>query len=284
MTSPPHRVRRPAATTLTYRARTDGSPADHTTLKVYPPAGDAPTADCLWVVFIHGGAWRDQAQTKDLGDSIVDSLPAHWGGASINYRLSPAVQHPDHVHDVLDALSLLSESQGFTAKTRVVLSGHSAGACLAFQAFYGLYMQQISALASGPAGAADLGMVFNSIVGVVGSEGIYDLVALADEYPAYVSFIEPAFGDRDHWAAPSPQHFEWEKLVTDYTKFMVVQSREDDLLSPAQSTAFVRRLTDAGWPVQFHLVSAGSHMDAIDHPTYLTLLRDFCTSVERAHV
>lgn len=110
-------------------AAIDGVDPSLLSLDLYLPAG-AETAPVM--VFIHGGGWR-------LGDKgMVDAKPSWLGGrgwivASVNYRLSPAVQHPAHVQDVAAAIAWLhahvAEHGG--DPTRMVVMGHSAGAHLA---------------------------------------------------------------------------------------------------------------------------------------------------------
>ncbi len=109
---------------------------------------------------IHGGAWRDpQLTATSIEPTVAHAFSATdvpfpiVAIASINYTVSqfptrptlsydaikdnhsdPAREavHPQHVSDVLHALALL-RSFGFSDRS-YILSGHSCGACLAFQA------------------------------------------------------------------------------------------------------------------------------------------------------
>ncbi|RSL49948.1 hypothetical protein CEP54_012186 [Fusarium duplospermum] len=113
-----------------------------------------------WLVHIHGGAWRDPF----LDSSSIEAAVAHAFSSddsgvsisaivSINYTLSPftthptvpydpnkgdqidasrSARHPGHIKDVLQAFALL-RSLGLKDDS-YLLSGHGAGACLAFQA------------------------------------------------------------------------------------------------------------------------------------------------------
>src|SRR5439155_11956886 len=106
---------------------------------------------------------------------------------------------------VLHGLALL-RSFGLTDGS-YILSGHSCGACLSFQALmqppghYGL-----DYLPEAPRPAAQLGL-----------NGLYDLPALVHELgPShehlgddYELFLSNAFGtDQDRWPAVSPAHFD----------------------------------------------------------------------------
>ena len=101
-----------------------------------------PDQKTFWIVFIHGGAWRDPNNDSIDGKHLLEALPVMYktnagedlmlAGASLNYRLSPEVTHPCHVDDVLAGLSMLAAR---FEMTRFALVGHSAGATLAFQAY-----------------------------------------------------------------------------------------------------------------------------------------------------
>jgi kynurenine formamidase len=186
-------------------------------------------------VHIHGGAWRDpQLTSRSIEPAVAHAFSSADGStpisaiASINYTVSqfpthPAIPydaikdnhsdpareavHPQHVSDVLHGLALL-RSFGLTERS-YILSGHSCGACLAFQAIlqppahYGL-----DHLADAPCPAAVLGL-----------NGLYDLPELAtvDGLGAshehlredYETFLSNAFGaDKDRWPAASPARFD----------------------------------------------------------------------------
>jgi predicted esterase len=184
-------------------------------------------------VHIHGGAWRDPQLTSQSIEPTVahafstpDTAALLSGIVSINYTVSkfpthptlpydpikdnhtdPAREavHPQHVSDALHGLALLREL-GLTASS-YILSGHSCGACIAFEAtlqsphHYGL-----DYLPEPPAPAALLGL-----------NGLYDLqelvTGLGDSHAHlrddYEMFISNAFGaDKATWPAASPARFE----------------------------------------------------------------------------
>ncbi|KAI7781548.1 hypothetical protein LA080_014581 [Diaporthe eres] len=177
-----------------------------------------------WLVFIHGGAWRDPRSTFSEAEPTINALldPAsQWhmpdapsrvaGFASINYRLSPhpsfaqdgattpsfaarVARHPDHLDDVGSGLRFLQRRLGFGGD--YVLFGHSAGATLAYQALLGPPSRGAGA------GLDDVALP----AAVVGFEGIYDLVGLDGRMGGgYAGFIEAAFGtDRAAWRDASP--------------------------------------------------------------------------------
>jgi len=217
-------------------------------------------------VHIHGGAWRDPELTARSVEptvahafSAADASASINGIASLNYTLSqypthPALPydaikgnhsdpareavHPQHVSDVLHALALL-QSFGLTDQS-YILTGHSAGACLAFQAtlqpprHYGL-----SHLPGAPGPAAILGL-----------NGLYDLPELVNGLDEshqhlraeYEMFLSSAFGaDKSRWPAASPARFDpadiAERVREGKAPRLVVldQSTEDQLVPVSQS-------------------------------------------------
>ncbi|GBF67195.1 hypothetical protein TMEN_9918 [Trichophyton mentagrophytes] len=184
---------------------------------VHIPPSPAPANTGYWIVYIHGGAWRDPdilapsfKATQDhlLSDSSVSSSIA--GIASIDYRLSAHpnhpqdanslkaseyrnAKHPEHIHDVRDGLALLQTKYGFGE--RYVLAGHSCGGTMAFQ----VVMDRV----------LGAGEVVRPLA-VVSVAGVTNLAALVQEKAhigAYREFVTGAFGDEADgkvWGAVSP--------------------------------------------------------------------------------
>jgi kynurenine formamidase len=217
-------------------------------------------------VYIHGGAWRDPQLTSTSVEptvahafSAADESAPISGVASINYTLSqypthpafpydaikdnhsdPAREavHPQHVSDVLHGLALL-HSFGFTDQS-YILSGHSAGACLAFQAtLQSSRHYELDHLPDPPCPAAILGL-----------NGLYDLPELVNGLDAphehlraeYEKFLSSAFGeDQSRWPAASPARFDPAEIVErvrkDKAPRLVVldQSTQDQLVPMNQS-------------------------------------------------
>jgi len=166
------------------------------------PSGQGP----VWVVYLHGGAWRDPRSDAHEGYWILQHTSAP--GASINYRLSPEVRHPLHLHDARAALAALRAAYPIP---KMLLIGHSAGAWLAFQ-------EEMP---------ADC---------VIGLDGIYDLEELVMEYPAYADFVQMAFGpDREAWRRARARR-------PDAKRWMLLHSSGDELLSWRQTRSFAARI------------------------------------------
>ncbi|OAL50824.1 hypothetical protein IQ07DRAFT_680167 [Pyrenochaeta sp. DS3sAY3a] len=118
-----------------------------------------------WIIYIHGGAWRDPAQTSltvlptlsHLFGNTSTYAPVHphiAGIASLNYRLSayethptdPSrpddaernASHPQHVRDCVRALRYLRKRYGVK---RWIGVGHSCGATLLAQMVAGIGLE-----------------------------------------------------------------------------------------------------------------------------------------------
>ncbi|PGH20803.1 hypothetical protein AJ80_03430 [Polytolypa hystricis UAMH7299] len=223
-----------------------------------------------WIIYIHGGAWRDPlisassfARTGDIliskfcSDESSDIL----GFASINYRLSahPNFQqdlestdptavrnavHPNHLNDVRQAIAFLQSTYSFDEQ--YILAGHSCGATLAFQAVMGT-------VAGVGDGDYDASVSVSEIVqplAIVGVEGIYDLRRLRDsfsQYGIYQEFIEGAFGkDEDVWDGASPSKVEGAAGVEEGWKngrlAILAQSKGDELVDASQLKDMSRAL------------------------------------------
>jgi acetyl esterase/lipase len=142
-------------------------------LDLYLPKGEK---DFPVVVFVHGGAWaRGDKGFLGVYEAFGTFLARHGIGAVvINYRLSPAVQHPEHIRDVARAFAWVYKhiaSYG-GSPDRIILCGHSAGGHLA------------ALLVTDPAWLKAEGLNPGQIRGVISISGVYDL---ADLPPRFVS-------------------------------------------------------------------------------------------------
>ena len=228
-----------------------------------------------YLVHIHGGAWRDpQLNAESIEPAVAHAYSRPDGRyrlkaiASINYTISqfpthstqpydliqshgsdPAREavHPQHVKDVLDGLRFL-KTLGI-AEHSYILSGHSCGACIAFQAilqspaYYGLNT------ADGPCPAA-----------MVGLNGLYDLPALVNDLGAshehlgreYRTILSNAFGkDEAIWADSSPARFDpsgvAERVRDGLAPHLILidQSPEDQLVPMNQVDRFEAHLSES---------------------------------------
>lgn len=116
------------------------------------------------LMYVHGGAWR--SGKKELYDPIGRVFAGQGiGFVAINYRLSPAVKHPEHVRDVARAFAWLAKHARELGgdPERLYVCGHSAGAHL------------VALLALDPRYLQAEGLTASRIRGVIGISGPYSL-------------------------------------------------------------------------------------------------------------
>lgn len=229
-----------------------------------PPSSE--DVNRLWIVYIHGGAWRDPEQSAStfnetretlVGSSIADRIA---GYASINYRLSPYpshptdpsnpddparnARHPDHINDVLAGILFLQERYDF--EDRYILAGHSAGATLASQVamkrYWGSQYESTYALE----------LNVTPPVAIVGLEGIYDVPAFVyyhKEQSEYRDFITNAFGPSG-WDAVSPTNADFDDSWPDGRLVVLAHSPDDTLVEQEQVGSMESALEKQDWKDQ----------------------------------
>ncbi|KAI1093900.1 alpha/beta-hydrolase [Rostrohypoxylon terebratum] len=223
-----------------------------------------------WVIFIHGGAWRDPRVTHQVFVSSISrilesssdgSTPASSSGgggglgtpgiaafASIDYRLSPHpefpqdpastpkdqlrdARHPDHLDDVRAALVFLQRAFGFG--TRCVLLGHSAGGCLAYQLL-------ATAPPSNEVPKAEDPVLPDVVLGI---EGIYDMTGLnARVGGSYSEFLSAAFGPPADWDQAAPMKFAGSYRDRFRGLAALAHSPDDELVDMPETEGMAQRL------------------------------------------
>ncbi|KAM7208516.1 Alpha/Beta hydrolase fold [Naviculisporaceae sp. PSN 640] len=256
-----------------------------------PESSEFPKRSGSWLIFIHGGAWRDPIVDSSCfsaaASHILRKLASESDGsapiaglASLNYRLSPypdhptdpsppsdpgvppdparLAKHPDHIADVLTGIAFLQRLGA--ANGRYVLAGHSCGATLAFQAVmdparWGLKEKTI--------GKPSV---------LLGVNGLYDLAGFIANPPAkfkdlrdaYEEFTRGAFGDdKAAWKAACPATASaWPHEWKDGTRVILVQSRGDSLV-PYDQLEGMRAYLEAESSLHVEELEAGGEHDQI---------------------
>ena len=195
----------------------DGGDDVRRSLDIYAPA-DASGLPVM--VFIHGGGWRqgDKGQATEKGRFFAEHGHVF---VSVNYRLSPAVQHPTHIEDVIRALAWVkTEIAAYGGDpARISVMGHSAGAHLA--ALAGVDTSRLAAEGLAP---ADL----STVICLDGAG--YDISWQVNELGgARVGpMFRSAFGnDEEGWNDASP--VVQAKTASDLPRYLIfhVASRDD---------------------------------------------------------
>ena len=137
------------------------------------------------LIFVHGGFWVLPDDELKIGPSLAHELVTEGVAiALVRYRLGPTHKHPVQAQDVAAAVAYLfreADRYGYDAK-RVYLAGHSAGGHL------------VSLIALDESYLSHHGMAPNSIAGVIGISGLYDLTGRDDLSPQQRHVIEEVFG------------------------------------------------------------------------------------------
>ncbi|BCS25322.1 alpha/beta hydrolase [Aspergillus puulaauensis] len=252
-----------------------------------------------WIVYIHGGAWRDPLVDSSsfeptalrlLERTCLEERPAIAGIASLNYRLSQhprhpthpspprdpeapvdpsrTAKHPDHICDVLAGLSYLQKigalGMGY------ILAGHSCGAMLAFQAV-------MDHKRWGFGGSIPL----KRPQVIVGLNGLYDLPRFlsrpdeshGDIAPIYDAFTRGAFGqDKEVWASACPTAVDdWSTEWPEGRKVVLAQSHTDELVPYSQTAHMKLHLTSRAttWLRVEEVAATGRHNEMWQIPEEL---------------
>jgi acetyl esterase/lipase len=220
--------------------RGPGADPAHHKLDLYLPNDEK---DFPVVLFVHGGAWqRGSKEFLGVYQALGTCLAQHGiGAAVINYRLSPAVQHPEHIRDVARAFAWAHKHIAAYGgrPDRLFVCGHSAGGHL------------VSLLACDPAWLKAEGLTPASICGVISMSGVYDLSELPER------LLSRTFGaDSDVMNAASPTH----QARGGLPPFLIFYA-DHDLpgcdAKPAQ--AFAKALKDKGTKAEIHEVVESNH-------------------------
>lgn len=221
------------------------------------------------VVFVHGGTWvMGDNRCCGLHSSIGEFLAQHGIGAVLpNYRLSPAVKHPEHVKDIARAVAWTHDHIGEHGGdvSHLFLVGHSAGGHL------------VSLLTTDEQYLKEEGLHTSDIKGVVSISGVYEIppgtpdvtfggatrrslrfeqfgplrgnlppwhrVALLPGIPISVNVFHPAFGDDPNVRADaSPINH----VRPGLPPFLLCYAEEDLPLLPRMAKNFHKALRENG--------------------------------------
>jgi len=210
----------------------------------------------LWLVYIHGGAWRDpevDALSFNSTLSCLDPVKSGIAGViSINYRLSPYpshprnpsgrddptrnAKHPDHLKDVYYQIHRLQEKYRFGHN--YILIGHSCGATLALQTC-SVAQNKLDGINTD----YDVPKITLPLT-CLGVEGIYDIPLLVETHasiPIYRTFTEDAFGnDEVAWLRASPVNMSMR--LANVQDVIIAHSPDDELVELEQASIMLNVL------------------------------------------
>jgi len=198
------------------------------TLDLYLPVGlqDFPT-----VIFVHGGGWSykpgDPPTRGRKGTHNEGFAKQGIAVASISYRLTPAVMHPEHIKDVARAVAWVKDQvpQHGGRADALFVTGHSAGGHLA------------ALLGTDPQWLAAVGMKLTDLRGVIPVSGVFHLQGEKAEKSVKV------FGeDVPKRLAASPL----EHVKAGLPPFLLMCADNEGEIYQNQSAAFHKALNEVG--------------------------------------
>lgn len=240
-----------------------------------PPSSSSPSPPLPWLIYLHGGAWRDPLETATtaltptlhhLHASHPTTLPHLAGIASLNYRLSPypshpthpshpadpdrSVTHPQHLRDVACALRYLAREHGVT---RWIGVGHSCGATMLLQFVAGMGREEEEEAESytptpGPEALLLLAGIY-SVPVLLRNHAVP--VCSEDVARVYEAIVVGAFGaEAAVYAGVSPVAGRYGREVWGEGRLVVMgHSYEDELVERAQRDVMCVALDREGWSI-----------------------------------
>ncbi|KAH3680068.1 hypothetical protein WICPIJ_008405 [Wickerhamomyces pijperi] len=198
----------------------------------YHSTTNSASASSIPLIFIHGGAWLDSTNTDsdfdDFGSSLLttESITDIY---SIDYRLSPEIQRPNHLNDIIQAMKTLSLG---SKHQKINLSGHSVGVTMV--------LELIMKIMENKKEEKELFGYDLQVEKVYLLDGIYQVQLFKQEYPKWAFFIKDAG---------------YEDYTIDFTnlksylgatadQIYIVQSFQDELLSMKQTNWFIEKLNE----------------------------------------
>jgi acetyl esterase/lipase len=205
-------------------------------LDLYVPRGNGPFPVLAWV---HGGGWTigDRSHYRHVGNAFAKRGILT---ALVGYRLSPAVQHPEHVRDVARALAWLkthAKEHGGDPDALFV-SGHSAGGHLS------------ALVALDPTYLKEQGLELSALRGVIPMSGVFGAPGLSVFPKAFPAETRDAAAPLNH-VSPSASV----KLP-----FLVTWGDSDPINLRVGGKALASRLAEAGFAARSLEVKDRGHV------------------------
>ena len=219
---------------------------------------------CPVLLQIHGGAWMIGTKEQQALPLMYRMAANGWICVAANYRLSPSVGFPTHLHDCKAALAWIrthGREYGMNPDF-VAVTGGSAGGHLT--ALMGLTENRPD-LQPGQEG------VDTSVQACVPFYGVYDFLNRSGARPSSAKFLE-FLGERVLHATPEQNPALWDlaspvtQVHADAPPFMVVHGSRDSLAPVADARLFTRRLRETSRnPVVYVELQGAEHAFDIMH-------------------
>jgi acetyl esterase/lipase len=235
------------------------------TLDLYLPQGESRLP---LVFYVHGGAFRGGDKSRVEGVNFVNLFTSRGVAvASVNYRLSPAVQHPAHIEDVARAFAWVVENaRDYGIESgEIFLAGHSAGGHL------------VSLLALDPRYLDRHGLSPDRIKGVMTISGLYDVANSYDlgapPHPRAQAFGHELQGQRD--ASPA---LKVAGAGTGTPPFLITFAENDYMGFTEQAKTFHGLLLNQRLPAHLVRIPARTHLNVMSNIGRRVTVRDISSN------
>lgn len=163
-----------------------------------------PRANQPVCVYVHGGSWQLHGNVDNTIKILEYCAYQGYVAVGVKYRLSPQVQHPEHVYDLCYALSWITlniHNYGGDIN-QLALLGQSSGAHTVFYLLSHFYQSLARCQSSA------ISTEVPKPVGAVGISGPYDIVRLAQASNLWSPMVVgPVFGNSsERWREASPNY------------------------------------------------------------------------------
>lgn len=228
-------------------------------------AGRRIEADWVWpaagssrgraVVFVHGGGWS--AGSRRDYEPLARALAAQgYAGLLVDYRLAPAVRHPEAVQDLNCALRWLRQAAGERGidPDHVAVIGGSAGAHLAGWVAYGQGDPALDGpgLPQGPRARVTLAVLH---------AGPHDLGVFDTLGPAQQGPVRALLGTATPTAAQLTQASTITRAAPGVPPTLILHGERDPLVPPDQARRLAAALARAGVPHRLVMIPGAGHAD-----------------------
>lgn len=208
-------------------------------LDIYAPRGGVAGSRLPVILFFYGGSWASGSRT---GYGFVGRALAAKGFVVVvpDYRIGPAVTYPGFVEDGAAAVRWVeAHAQGYGGDpSRIVVSGHSAGAYIAAML------------------AVDdrwLGRQRAAIKGFAGIAGPYDFAPfdVPASQAAFGTWPDPAETQPVTWAGPGDP------------PALLLVGEQDDVVRPKNAESLAAKLSAAGVAVSLKRYAGVGHVGMV---------------------
>jgi acetyl esterase/lipase len=242
----------------------EGADKDKHKLDLYLPKGHK---DFPVLFFVHGGAWMMGDRNYFGVYGALGTLFARHGIGTvvISYRLSPAVQHPEHIKDVARAFAWTHKNIGkYGGKPdHIFCCGHSAGGHL------------VSLLSTDESYLKAEGLSLKAVKGTAPISGVYEIGT---------NLLPTVFGrDPEVCKLAGPIHH----CKEDCPPFLIIYAEKELLNLGQMAEDFYKALKDKKCPAEIIQVKKRNHMSIIvsasveDDPATEAILKFIATHVTK---